>query len=163
MPKRKAEAATTSSKKKPADSASELAAAETQAIEEESIWIVGNSLVCWAAWFLLPGGETWLNLGLPYITVTWKGKRGAHLTSAREVVARAGQSHQVSGSYHPRVVIFHLGDNDLLKLDVVQFKQLVEDTLLQCKVILNLLRLVRRRCTPPLQGRTISKGHGAQA
>ena len=102
----------------------------------EAIWIVGDSMVYWAARFLLPGGERWLNLHLSNFTVTWKGERGAHLTSVPDVLAESSQNYIDRGWYAPRVVVIHMGGNDLQSLDIIQFKNLLEELLLQCKQIL---------------------------
>ena len=75
---------------------------------EPRVWIVGDSIVHWAA--LLARDRREGNLGLP-VRITWRGKRGLHLSGLRDYVMSF--RHAVDSPTH---VVIHAGSNDLGRL-----------------------------------------------
>lgn len=105
------------------------------------VWIVGDSIVFWAAHYLVEQGEHALNLRLP-VTVTWKGLRGAHLSAIPSIIYQALVRHHAGSecawpcSHAPRHVVLHVGTNDVLSLDLIQFKLECERVLAECRRLL---------------------------
>ncbi|XP_072021493.1 uncharacterized protein [Amphiura filiformis] len=102
--------------------------------DEDIIWIVGDSLIYWAAQYLLPWGESALNLHLRNRRVTWKGYRGGHLADVPAIITES--MSRLGGSHVPAVVIIHMGTNDLVGLDLLAFKHLLESVIAECKRLL---------------------------
>ena len=69
------------------------------------VWIVGDSIVHWAA-LLARERRAW-NLGLP-VHITWKGKRGLRLAELRNYVTTFRDT-----ATDPSLVIIHVGTNDI--------------------------------------------------
>jgi len=104
------------------------------------IWIVGDSIVHWAAHYLLPWGEAALNLHLDS-RVSWKGLRGGHLTDLSlylydSLVRNHCGSCDWPCVHAPSFVVIHMGTNDLTTLDTMGFKFTLEDVIAECQFLL---------------------------
>ena len=55
----------------------------------DNLRIVDDSLIHWAVHYLLPWGETALNLHLPKRRVTWKGFPGRHLSDVPFIIQQS--------------------------------------------------------------------------
>ena len=106
----------------------------------ENIWIVGDSIIHWAAHYLLPWGEAALNLHLPH-RVTWKGLRGAHLWDLPLFIFESLSRNHCGTCpwpcrHAPTFVVLHVGTNDLISIDLVCFKHMLVDMVAQCRSLL---------------------------
>ena len=103
----------------------------------DNLWIVGDSLIHWVAHYLLPWGETAINLHLPKRRVTWKGFRGGHLSDVPFIIQQSINRYNGTWNWHaPVVVILHMGGNDLTQLDIVRFKRTLELVVYECRRML---------------------------
>ena len=98
------------------------------------IWIVGDSIVHWAA-LLARERKEW-NLGLP-VHITWKGKRGLRLNGLREYIATFRNSATV-----PSLVIIHAGTNDIGYLQKRQLLAGIADSVYYIHGLTDAVRVV---------------------
>ena len=102
------------------------------------IWMVGDSMIYWAASYLVKRGESAMNLGLPHHTVTWKGLRGGHLADMPDFIYKSLRRHYDTSActwpcnHVPAMIVIHVGTNDLLTLDLVQFRHRCRHVVAEC-------------------------------
>lgn len=107
----------------------------------DNVWILGDSLIHWAAHYLLPWGEAALNLHLNS-RVTWKGLRGGHLTDLplylydSLVNRHCGACDWPCIRHAPSFVVIHMGTNDLTTLSTLGFKFTLAEILAECQFLL---------------------------
>ena len=83
------------------------------------VWVLGDSIPYWAGERAKETNKP--NLKLPDATVAWWGVRGLRWCDFRRAV-----ESQVLLSEPPRIILVHLGGNDLTTLSLLQLKKAME-------------------------------------
>ena len=90
----------------------------------DKIWIIGDSIVRWAAWHILhkePSNPD-LNLGLELADVVWKGWSGMRLHHTLENL----RMWCINSKDLPSIILLHVGTNDLIRTPVQEIQWLVQ-------------------------------------
>ena len=97
------------------------------------MWIVGDSHVHWAARQALQRGDVELQIDVWGDLLTWKGRRGAKLIGAIDLLQEFLDSAK---SGVPDLIIFHLGCNDFLDRPKLGFHLMVRNLIEFCQFML---------------------------
>ena len=100
----------------------------------DTVWIVGDSIIRWAATHILETGppeDPDFKLGLKVVDVCWKGRGGRRLTHFAEDF-----KYMCQGSRKlPSVILLHLGTNDIMNSPI----QSLQWSFQQCIHLINSL------------------------
>ncbi|XP_045186469.1 uncharacterized protein LOC123544463 [Mercenaria mercenaria] len=86
---------------------------------EKDVWVLGDSIPYWAGIRATDTGK--VNLRLPDLTIAWWGVRGLGWTSFRNSIET-----QVLLSPPPKIIIIHLGGNDLASLSLIKMRRSIK-------------------------------------
>lgn len=103
------------------------------------MWVVGDSHVYWAAIHALEREGPQLGLGNHGICLTWKGRRGATLCTAKTSLQELLQQTPFGP---PDIIIFHLGTNDLIDHTTLDFHHMLLDLIDFCRATIPYTQLI---------------------
>ncbi|XP_060583688.1 uncharacterized protein LOC132739884 isoform X2 [Ruditapes philippinarum] len=118
-------ARTTRGRKRPASTALTLedSVDERMLQNEADVWILGDSIPYWAGNYAKNAAKE--NLGLKDVSIAWWAERGLRWGGFRRLIEM-----QVLLSFPPSIIFIHLGGNDLVSVNTVQLRLLIEQEII---------------------------------